>query len=112
MYRDDETAQAVAAERTRIQSILELPEAKSRPTSARSFAFTAGMGLDAARTALAALPPEASGLSADHQTIQQRADTGREFGNNGPAQASPEAAKAGWGKAIASANRSVPTITV
>lgn len=110
MYRDEETAQAVAAERTRIKSILELPEAGSRPTSARSFAFTAGMGVDAAKTALAALPeekPSAAHATSHIPTIAERAASSQEIGPGGPLAAlhsDAAAAKRGWAAAAAALN--------
>lgn len=109
-------ADGVKAERDRIGAIMALPEAEKRQSTALKLALDpAGFASETVKGVLAGLPEEGAPAAASGQapaqagqqpqTIQQRAETGREIGNNGPEPAAPEAAKAGWGKAIAKANK-------
>ena len=106
LYADQDPAAIVQAERTRIKSILTMPEAKGRETTAMAFAFDTGMSPEAARTALAGVPASVRAQPTPQiPPISQRADPAAEIGNSRPAAAAPEQAKAGWGKAVANLNK-------
>lgn len=102
MFENHDTAAIARAERARCKSIVTLPEAKGRESSAMAFAFDSDMAPEAARAALAGIPAAADAVPRT-PPIGQR-DSGLEIGANRPVGAAPEAAKAGWGKAIATAN--------
>lgn len=112
-YRDDDAIQAATDERNRIQSILALPEAEARPKTARSLAFTPGLSVDAAKTALTALPEEVTAAVASllapaartTPSIAERALEQREVGPTGrPEGATPDAIRAGWASAASKIN--------
>jgi len=97
-YSTSDAAAVRANERSRIKSILTLPEAAGRESTAHAFAFDTEMNVEAARSALAGIPA-ASAASAT-PSIAQRAAESREVGHSGrPEGAAPEAVKAGWAKA-------------
>lgn len=100
---------AATNERERIKAILALPEAKVRPATAHGLAFTPGISVDAAKTALAAMPEEVSVAATTPvvrtPTIAQRAAEEREVGASGKVEgAAPETVKQGWAKAVSAAN--------
>lgn len=96
----DPTALAAArtAERARIKSILTLPEAQGRQSSAMAFALDSDMAPEAAKAALAGIPV-VSGATTTPAPDQRQA--GPEMGPGGPdAAAAAAQAKAGWAKAF------------
>lgn len=101
MYGEpDPTALAAArtAERARIKSILTLPEAQGRQSSAMAFALDSDMSAEAAKAALAGIPT-ASGATTTPAPDQRQA--GPEMGPSGADMAAASAqAKAGWAKAF------------
>lgn len=63
----------VLAERRRMQSIIECPEAQSRPTKARELALDERrLSLEQAQEELAGHPDEASGAGLDADSIYRR----------------------------------------
>lgn len=111
MYRDEDVTEAVASERARIKSILELPEAQGRQTAARSLAFTADLSADAAKATLAALPEETIAEAGSGRAVStvpsigQRAGEHREVGSFGRVDGvAPETTRAGWANAVSAIN--------
>ncbi|CUX31833.1 S49 family peptidase [Agrobacterium genomosp. 13] len=99
---------AATNERERIKAILALPEAKARPAVAHGLAFTPGFSVDAAKTALAAMPEEVAAIAGVSPapaartipSIAERALEQREIGPTGrPEGAAPDTIKAGWASA-------------
>ena len=97
----DPTALAAArtAERARIKSILGLPEAQGRQSSAMAFALDTDMSLDAAKAALGGIPL-ASPTTPAPGDRGASAELGFGPGGDGTV-ASADATRAGWKKAFA-----------
>ena len=101
MYGDpDPVALAAArgAERARIKSILTLPEAQGRQTSAMAFALDSDMAPEAAKAALTGIPtgPGTTAIPAPDQR-----HGGPEMGHGGAdLTAGAAQVKAGWAKAF------------
>lgn len=91
-------AAARTAERARIKSILTLPEAQGRQSSAMAFALDSDMAPEAAKAALSGIPV-VSGTPTAPAPDQRH--SGPEMGPGGPDVAAASAqAKAGWAKAF------------
>lgn len=91
-------AAARTAERARIKSILTLPEAQGRQSSALAFALDSDMAPEAAKAALTGIPA-VSGTPIAPAPDQRH--SGPEMGHGGPDVAGAAAqAKAGWAKAF------------
>lgn len=103
------------AERDRISAIVNSDEGKARPKTALTLALAPDSpSAETAKALLASFPAETSAdataragakPAAVTTPIHQRTETAVEVGASGAAPAAPEAAKSGWSKALASANK-------
>ena len=86
------------AERARIKSILTLPEAQGRQTSAMAFALNSDVAPEAAKAALAGIP---AGAGTTTIPGPDQRHSGPEMGHGGPdVMAGAAQVKAGWAKAF------------
>lgn len=101
MYGEPDPSALAAArttERARIKSILSLPEAQGRQTSAMAFALDSDMPPEAAKAALSGIP---TGTGTTTIPAPDQRHSGPEMGPGGPDLAGAAAqAKAGWAKAF------------
>ncbi|KAF0135357.1 MAG: peptidase S49, partial [Xanthobacteraceae bacterium] len=97
------TAEAAPVDqKARIKAITTCEEAAGRETLANHLAFDTDMSVDAAKAILAASPKAAAATAEAY--AQQKTEAGT-LGLGVPAPSTPSAAKSGWSKAVAEANR-------